>query len=123
MTQVWTPGATDTHEITRHLCALLGRYADPRLTRQMLNDVGRGDALVISGVAALQNSNDTDQYMLLFVTPDGLQVQIEVSYPDLSREYLDTMIRNLTADLAKRRAERRPPVASVIDQAVNEELH
>lgn len=125
MGTIWQPGSTDTVELLRALAALLGRYADPRLTADYLAETDRAEAWQAHGVAALQSVSDPDDHLIVFVTPDGFSVSIEINLAHLDRAAIDRMLADLHGDLDARRAERargaRP--AAIVERAVKEHVH
>lgn len=117
---IYTAGSVSTLDITRALCQLLGRFSDTLKTGREFSD-----SLVLYGVAASQNAFEEDLMKLAFITPDDQIISVIVDLRALSREYLDTLVTQVTEKIAEHKKQRASEglIPNIVTQAVAEVLH
>lgn len=89
---------TSSTEITWALAGLLGKFSD---RSQMI-----GFPNLYHGVSVLQNTEEPDIHRFTLRTPDALEINVEIDYRALSREYIDGLIYRVRRTLAEARQKR-----------------
>ncbi|MFO8008702.1 MAG: hypothetical protein R6V05_13305 [Candidatus Brocadiia bacterium] len=112
---IYTMGAVSTGEVSRAVARLLSRFSDQSRTARAMEGV-------VYGVSVQQHQYEHDLMKFAWITPDELEVAVEVDLRALSREYLDSLVVRVIDNLNEARSRKVSTLTDVAD-AVSRAVH